>query len=1218
MATIAPPKPRPIYLNIPPPPLPELYLPKTTPGSNDGSSSTSSASVDKEVTKTTVRVRRQSKQKTQTQTPAWLQEPATPNNDAALAKVPADPGDSTDERMRVRYTVEHTTAKPVVTFAPPPDTTDIPPLAVYHICRVCLRTRSARYHRAHPIPIDGLPPPPGICRRCRVSTVEEVSKVATVVEESESNKMKLGIAAFIPEEDYISNKEMKSMRVKELLREVEGQRKRERLSSVSESTEKEKEIVFRHVKVRESTSDPPSPLIRTSVKSTAQDAIDAVSVHSRDFMMTAAVTRADKSDAQMSQKAQSVSARSRATTRRQESDAGFEEVGRGIITAKVALDTDKPVAEGMSVVSRAISTRSHPPPAETTTIMACAKSTLAQPAPVETSSKAVTQAPTATVQPAGPERSESEIRRIAREEIIRYRQAERKLEAHLDPYAHGRMVPIDRRIEKQADVAEPVPWPRNPEAVVEEFVLTRKREAVEDTSRQPKMSSVREEARQTSPPETTKAPSKRDQVLEVDKPVKDSTPARQSNARRKIDVRYVDREYVIERTKNAESKVSAGDFTSGSGRVSDRRNESEQPRQVNRTDERSERTERRQWDIMTETSGKHTAPAPGPRSEKSEKQRCGDNSEPVKAPVEAKSDRTVEVKRDGTSRWTDKLNGYTTREIWLPPTGDYEVVEITKSTKAPRETSRAGGSISGPRTRPATPDEEAMPDRILEVRSDAESNGSRPARSVQRDEWSQPASTGWSKQDDGHDRDATSARSSRYETTSQVRYRKDEVRDQPLRGPPSLSERSGRTVQSVRTSDRWATAEQPDKSSGRESNAADSGRRAAPEEAQKSSDAARPRAFDLRMAAAAGSAGAALKLREREGGRDARDAGDVGIDDGSDKTRWPAAPASAADSRGSRSQAGTERSKASAAPVSERGSRLARSPEREYIYTERIVEPISNRRDREDQEQRYVETREVFRSSKGSKASSDWLILATKVAVGSKSGSNKGNNDRSQIQSQAASSAITSRPPGSSTRDYRAVYRKVQAADDSEHSSGRVRFASKVDVSPTPPDSEASSTQFRIIGARPGSKKKMRENGEDLIAEYEERRGRSRARDRAWNTTTEPEYCFKRREVERLGHDGARDSSVRSYRPSNDLVPLGRPFSESPSRELALEERDWHGPYRPEVPRQESMDVLAGSSRGEEECDTAAAAEAIPDEVSEGALEALSFVASLDLGDIVV
>ncbi|KAK5742471.1 hypothetical protein LTR17_003273 [Elasticomyces elasticus] len=1205
MATIAPPKSKTAYLNIPPPPLPEFYLPKTTPGSNDGSSS---ASADKEFTKTTVSVRHQSKQKTQTQTPAWLQEPATPNNDAALARLPADPGDSTDDRMRVRYTVERTTAKPVVTFAPPPDTTDIPPLAVYHICRICLRTRSARYHRAHPIPIDGLPPPPGICRRCRVSTVEEVSKVATVVEESESNRMKLGIAAFIPAEDYISNKEMKSLRVKELLREVEGQRVRERLSSASESTEKEKEIVFRHVKVRESMSDPPSPLIRTSVKSTAQDAIDAVSVHSRDFMMTAAVTRADKSDAQMSQKAQSVSARSRATTRRQESDAGFEEVGRGTITAKVALNTDKPVAEGMSVVSRAISTRSAPPPAETTTIMAYAKSTHAQPAPVETSSKAVTQAPTAIVQPGGPERSESEIRRIAREEIIRYRQAERKLEAHLDPYAYGRMVPIDRRIEKQADVAEPVPWSRKSGAVVEEVVLTRKREAVKDTSRQPKMSSAREEARQTSPPEKNEARSKQDHVPDLNTAVKGPAPARQSNARRKIDVRYVDREYVIERTKKADGKVSAGDLTSGSGWVSDRRNEPEQrpqPKQVERTDERSERTERRQWDVMTETSGKHTASACGPRSERSEKQRCGDNSEPVKAPDEARSNRTVELKRDETSRWTDERSGYTTREIWLPPTGDYEVVEITKSTKPPGETSRVGGSTSQPRTRPATPDEEAMPDRILEVRSNAESNGRRPARSVQQDEWSKPVSTGWSKQDDGHDGDATSARSSRYETTSQVRYRKDEVRDQPLRGPPSLSERSGRTVQSARTNDRWATTEQPDKSSGRESKAADSDRRAAPEEAQKSSDAARPRAFDLRMAAAAGSAGAALKLREREGGRDAREAGDAGSDEGSDKTRWPEAPASTADSRGGRSQAGTERTKVSAAPVSERGSRSARSPEREYVYTERIVEPISSRWDREDHDQRYVETREVLRSSKGSKAGS---------GVGSKSGSNKGDN----VQSQAASSAITSRPPGDSPRDYRAVYRRVQAADDSEHSSGRVRFASKVDVSPTPPNSEASSTQFRIIGARPGSKKKMRENGEDLIAEYEERRGRSRARDRARNTKAEPEYYYKRREVERLGHDGARDSSVHSYRPPNDFVPLGRPFSESPSRELALEERDWHGPYRPEVPRQESMDVLAGSSRGEEECDTAAAAEAIPDEVSEGALEALSFVAGLDLGDIVV
>ncbi|KAK3072479.1 hypothetical protein LTR53_006731 [Teratosphaeriaceae sp. CCFEE 6253] len=167
---------------------------------------------------------------------------------------------------------------------------------------------------------------------------------------------------------------------------------------------------------------------------------------------------------------------------------------------------------------------------------------------------------------------------------------------------------------------------------------------------------------------------------------------------------------------------------------------------------------------------------------------------------------------------------------------------------------------------------------------------------------------------------------------------------------------------------------------------------------------------------------------------------------------------------------------------------------------------------------------------------------------------------------------------------------------DSEHSSGRVRFASKVDVSPTPPDSEASSVQFRIVGARPGSRRKTREgeSGEDLVGAYEERRGRSRARDTARRTGGDDEgaeYFYERKEVERapsrFGGDGHTDRSEGAYTWFREPKPLTQAVSESPSREVHGEGSAWRkseafGQYRPKMRQPESLDVLDGRERDQD------------------------------------
>ncbi|KAK0917299.1 hypothetical protein LTR57_012572 [Friedmanniomyces endolithicus] len=1197
MATVAPPNTRLKYLNIPPPPLPEWYLPKSTPRRDDDDSSTSSLPAEdaQSVVQTKIKVRRRSKHNT---IETYLQEPITPDNDTALAKLPPDPADGTDERMRVRYTVERTTSKPVVTFAsPPPDTNDVPPLAVYHICRICLRPRSTRYHCEHPIPINGVPPPPGICRRCRVSTVEEVAKVAVITQECESNKMKLGLAAFIPEEDYISNKEMKERRSRELLRSVERQLAEDK--STSESTERERGIVYRHVRVRETTSDPP-PQVKTSVKSTAQDAIDAVSVRSQVGKTTIVVAGTSKAVGPSSEKTQSVDV---PASRARASDAGFRQVGEGVISTAPARDSETTQQK--------------------TKITAYAGSVCTQPASAHAPSTAIARASATIVQPAQAERSEAEIRKIAREEIVRYRQAERKMEAHSDPYGHGRMIPVERRIEKQADVVEPMPWARRSEAV-EEIVLTRRQRAPKESSSQPVRISYRHKTMEASEPQPTRAASKGGEASsKAPAEVKASSSARpkRSGLSAELD-RYVEREYVVERISNADGKVAANSWTPHPAEVSKKKaNHQYQAQPWNNIASESARSERRDWDVVAEktsqvaSSSQPRQPAQnGARSVRSEIRKWDMMTESGKATTDPGSDWGANAKHREVPGWEDEGEGYIRREIWLPPTGDYEVIEVIEDTEKPRGTRRPDQGTSYFQRRPPTPDEEAMPDRILEIESDIISGASKVRQPPQPDQGPRPASVRPSNHEAESNGGVASAWSSNYGTASDINYRKNQTHSQPFHGPPSLCERSTRIAQTSRTSDRReyaGVAEKPSKGKDATPDRPDI-RRATSEHAEKPAEPTRPRAFDLRWAAAANAAAAGAEARtehlQREEPRQADEADRGGSDEGSDKTRWPGHSSSKPGSRTGCSDAETERTakaKNSEAPVSERGSRRTRSersPEREYIFTERIVEPAGRQweheRSRDAPSRRYVETTQYSSASRGSKAESGLASTA-----GPRSSRDERSQGSTQSTAKLSSQSTAAQPTSDTSRNQRTIYREVKAGEGSEHSSGRVRFASKVDVSPTPPDSEASSTQFRMIGARPSTKKKTAaqgERGEDLIAQYEERRGRSRARDRARPAAVEEdgaEYFYERKEVERSRSrcDGAEDGSERKeggQSRSREPKPIGWAFSESPSRELhseahAGDKEDGFGPYRPDMPRPDSADlnslaVGSGSGRGED------------------------------------
>ena len=418
----------PTYAFIPPPPLPEFYA---SSSSKSSSSFLSATAQEKLPSKAVV------KTKTKAKVSASKQRQTADNTAQAIAAqaqlLPAIVEDASDKLKMVTFEASRPTAAPVITIPRPPPgyAGDVPPLAVYHICRLCLRPRSASYHQEHPIPINGLPPPPGICRRCRVLKVDEqyIKEKAQdrkgsdieIIRDSRSNEMRLGLFQGIRGSDYVTREQWEDMRVRRLLQEAERQQTRDESSKSSEV----EDIHYRHVRVREQVDCPTRaeqvasnvlpclPKPKTHVYSTAQDAIDQISSHSTErFVMKTYETS------------------QRAATAK-----------RAVVEEKASHDVAQVESAVHPSKTKALATAKASPCANSSR----SKSTIRADAKVD-------------LEVPKPARSESEIRRIAREEVIKYRQAERKLQAHPDPYAHGRMIPVERRIASSADAEEPKPW----------------------------------------------------------------------------------------------------------------------------------------------------------------------------------------------------------------------------------------------------------------------------------------------------------------------------------------------------------------------------------------------------------------------------------------------------------------------------------------------------------------------------------------------------------------------------------------------------------------------------------------------------------------------------------------------------------------------------------------------------------------------------------------
>lgn len=180
-------------------------------------------------------------------------------------------------------------------------------------------------------------------------------------------------------------------------------------------------------------------------------------------------------------------------------------------------------------------------------------------------------------------------------------------------------------------------------------------------------------------------------------------------------------------------------------------------------------------------------------------------------------------------------------------------------------------------------------------------------------------------------------------------------------------------------------------------------------------------------------------------------------------------------------------------------------------------------------------------------------------------------------------------PPGASAPDEQ-DFSDIGSRLNSQ--SSRVRFNARVHVSPTPPSSDASSSDFRRFYGI-GQHNDPQVDGPQDGSRDEESRGREsclplKLHCHAWEADKSP--C-QNSEEEQLDAEGASSTVISKDRLRVHAWVRGgrtlkRALSESPSREdLIAENRRWRlsqgrGPYRPFEKPTDSMDPQNGSHTG--------------------------------------
>ncbi|KAI6791224.1 hypothetical protein KC361_g7449 [Hortaea werneckii] len=1075
-----------IYASIPPPPLPEFYMNARKPqsyapppsSSSSAPSTTSSSDQPDNNDQAPTAVKTKTKIKTSKQSQQQKAGVIAQRIVAEAQLPPAVVEDATDERKMVTFQgVSGTTPTPIVTLPPPPPAylDEVPPLAVYHICRICFRPRSSAYHRSHPIPVNAVPPPPGICRRCRILKVEETTTRAAktdrevreieIVRQSQSNDIRLGLFTGINNEDYISREKWEAKKARALLREAE----RQRLEDEGEESEKEEDVTYRHVRIRQRVDCPTRaeqiatnvlpclPKPPTSIYSTAQDAIDQVSSPSEEKL----VVDSKKTTYDRQPPVAYVPMATGASGQR-----------HGLVSSQKDAASSHAVKVSTSVTRDCSSNSSH------------SRSTVKAEAKVET---AVSK----------PAPTESEIRNIAREEIVRYRQAERKLQAHPDPYAHGRMVPVERRIDTNASNSDDAPWRKDTLRVQIGRIGATDQHATKTPAQKVQEVTVAEQ----------KAP-----LPKRDARVKLRNESPWSKARSKQGEAANEREVIVERVHHRS--------------------------EASKRDRRDEHVDGRDPSLAAKAASHPQSTTTEQRSTTSERTKWARTGHEADLVSETSSSSSSHRKHSPQiAEWYQESSSMRAKSPLSSGPRRSNFIEVETELELP----------SGAKTQAAASYSRAEFSRSEMIR---ESHGHVEQEEVERSSYARPAAS---------ERSSKPADRNNWEVNSveraadirslasrdiHVRYGRGRAGDQDqVDGPHSFGSKHA-----VRTESFKSFESRPG----------------------HMEEATPTRAYERRMAAA-----------EAEGSR-------AGIAEQS--TPAPENP--------------------------RKGRRSPPADDYEWTHIRRIIQPADQPWKRDPfanhPGDHYTETVRYQHNSrqgppKPKPSQTARAPVQEQDPMASRETKKGGHWDATSQSSryEAEASASFQETSERSGQSRRHTKRREAKVSPSEGSNARVRFASNVEFSPTPPGSDASSAQFRIIGPQGRSKSKGKlsgggwESGEDLIAEYERRGGaRARGQGRGEMHASRAEATSEQHE-QQSGVNGAWDGVTEEEIPSRDVKntrnqprksrPLTEALSESPSRENLYEsfsdygssarsKLDGYGPYRSGETRFDSLEVGDGSN----------------------------------------
>ncbi|QIW98173.1 hypothetical protein AMS68_003691 [Peltaster fructicola] len=340
--------------------------------------------------------------------------PTPPDLEGVVVHTRIPPRESqydTAARYQANFTGQTATARKLPPFPPLPAEYEAyapqvfgKPMVTYHVCRICMRPRSDRYHREHPIAPNKVPPPPGICRRCRVVGTDERLENAEIVRIEESGPVRIGVESFIPEEDILTlaqvTEEMARGRVHGHVRVLRAVRSSSR---PKQDTTKDVKVVHRYVKAKERPSiEEVRASDRLSVEYLAalnrlKGEVEAVKEVAKLPKQTIVFDRIPIEITVRQEGKQQSEASPRHG--QDHSDSRCQEV---------AELTSRSIAFDKIPIEVTIRQQSEQPPR-----LSC---------------------------------TEAEIRRLARDEVVRYRQAERSVEAHPAPYSHGHWVSLQPQL----------------------------------------------------------------------------------------------------------------------------------------------------------------------------------------------------------------------------------------------------------------------------------------------------------------------------------------------------------------------------------------------------------------------------------------------------------------------------------------------------------------------------------------------------------------------------------------------------------------------------------------------------------------------------------------------------------------------------------------------------------------------------------------------------